>query len=129
MNWEQIAMQIIHIKGKMPSLNEYIKWCRGNRYGASSKVKAIEQSIMIQLGKLKPISKPITIHFQWHEKDRRRDKDNVAFAKKFLLDALQYANILPNDNNRYIMGFSDGFDYGNKENGVTMYISEAEEKD
>lgn len=119
----------IHIKGKLPSLNEYVRLCRANKYGAGSAVKRIEHGIMLQIGMRKLITKPVFIHFQWHEKNRRRDKDNVAFAKKFLLDALQYANILPNDNNRYIMGFSDGFDYGNKENGVTMYISEAEEKD
>lgn len=116
-------MQIVHIKGKLPSLNEYVRLCRGNRYAASKAVKAVEQSIMLQLGKLQRIDKPITIHFQWHEKNKRRDKDNVAFAKKFVLDALQYAGKLPNDNNDFIIDFSDGFDYGN-EYGVSLYIRE-----
>lgn len=116
-------MQEVHIKGKLPSLNEYVSQCRGSKYGAGDAVKKIERKIMLQLVKMKKINGPITIHFQWHEKTRRRDKDNVAFAKKFILDALQYAKKLPNDNNKYIIGFSDGFDYGG-EYGVTLYIRE-----
>ena len=41
----------------------------------------------------------------------KRDKDNVAFAKKYILDALQKSGILPNDNNKYIAGFIDTFVY------------------
>ena len=120
-------MQIIMIQGKLPSLNEYVRICRGNRYYAGKKVKEIEQGIILQLSKLKPISQPVYIGFEWHEANQRRDKDNIAFAKKFVLDALQYAGKLPNYNNKYLLGFTDGFVYG-KEYGVKLYIVSENER-
>jgi len=47
--------------------------------------------------------------FVWHEKNRRRDKDNIAFGKKFILDALVQAGILSDDGWRYVNGFQDTF--------------------
>ena len=32
--------------------------------------------------------RPVIIHYRWIEPNRRRDKDNVAFAKKFIQDSL-----------------------------------------
>lgn len=116
-------MQIIDIRCKLPSLNEYVAECKKDYRAAGRMVKQHEQLIMVQLSKMRKVKSPIHIHFQWHEKSRRRDKDNVAFGKKFILDAMQYAGKLPNDNNRYIAGFSDGFDYG-KAQGVTLMIKE-----
>ena len=57
------------------------------------------------------IDKPVYIKFIWYEQNCKRDKDNVAFAKKFILDALQKSGILPNDNNQYVLGFQDEFVY------------------
>ena len=33
--------------------------------------------------------------------------DNKAGAKKFILDALQQMNVIPNDNRKCVIGFSD----------------------
>jgi Holliday junction resolvase RusA-like endonuclease len=119
-------MQELIIKGKLPSLNEYVRACRGNRYNANKNVKLCEQMIMYQLGQLKPIKEPIFIEFVWCEKNKRRDKDNVASAKKFILDAMQYAHKLPNDNNDYILGFADRFIYG-ADYSVTLRIYSEQE--
>lgn len=119
------AAQKIKIVGKMPSLNEYIRACRGNaHYGARMK-SDIESVIIPQLAKLKKIEKPVHITFIWHEINKRRDKDNVAAAKKFILDALQKSGKLINDNNDYIAGFTDKFDYTAYENAVTLIIEGA----
>lgn len=56
-----------------------------------------------------------TIEFSWYEKNKRRDKDNVAFAKKFILDAMQEMGILENDGWQQVIGFSDYF-FIDKEN-------------
>ena len=47
--------------------------------------------------------------FRWYEPNRRRDKDNIAMAKKFILDSLQEMNVLENDGWTQIMGFIDEF--------------------
>ena len=108
---------------RLPLLNEYINKCRGNRYGGADFKKQIENDIMLILNTRHfLITSPVHITFVWHEPNKRRDKDNVAFAKKFILDALQKAKRLKNDNNKYISGFSDEFVYDGTE-GVEVEIS------
>lgn len=108
---------------RLPSLNEYIDKCRGNRYGGANFKKSVENNIMLILNTRKfLIVSPVHITFVWHEPNKKRDKDNVAFAKKFILDALQKSGRLQNDNNRYIEGFTDKFVYDGTE-GVEVYIN------
>lgn len=103
----------IEIPLKLPSLNEIISANRANKYAGAEKKKQIETAIMWYLKLVREkITEPVTIHFTWYEKNQKRDKDNVASAKKFVLDALQKSGILPNDNNKYIAGFTDSFVYG-----------------
>lgn len=105
-------MQFI-VKAKLPSLNDYVAACRANKFqGAKFKEEvetiigwAIRQAVC--KGDLKPTDKPIVLHFEWHERTTRRDADNIASAKKFILDALQKQNIIPNDNRKYVKGFHD----------------------
>lgn len=122
-----MMMDKIKITGKLPSLNEYIKACRSNRYAGAKMKTDTEILIMFQLYSMKPVTSPVIIHFRWFEKTRRRDKDNVAFAKKFILDAMQKSGKLINDNNRYIAGFTDSFEYGNDE-GVEVMIEEVRDE-
>ena len=44
--------------------------------------------------------------FEWHS-STRHDPDNVAFAKKFILDGLQLAGVLENDNRKFIGTMAD----------------------
>ena len=114
-------MQRVMIRGKLPSLNEFVDACRGSAYKGAAMKKTFEQGIVWQLGRLRKIDEPIRAVFIWHEETKKRDKDNVAFAKKFILDAMQKAGKIPNDNNRYILGFEDIFIY-DKEQGVEILI-------
>lgn len=102
------------IKLKLPSLNEYIASINKNRYKGNSLKKDTQNDILWFLTPKVKITVPVDIIFIWHEKDKRRDKDNVCFAKKFILDALQIAGILPNDNNRCINSLKDIFVYDKK---------------
>lgn len=99
------------INEKLPSLNEYINKCRANKYEGANFKRNIENTICwyIKLAKLDKIEKPCFIKFEWHERTRKRDCDNIASAKKFILDALQKSEIIKNDNQKYITGFSDVF--------------------
>jgi Holliday junction resolvase RusA-like endonuclease len=45
--------------------------------------------------------------FEWHEKTKRRDADNIASAKKFILDALVKNGVLVDDSRKYVVGFHD----------------------
>lgn len=102
------------IPKRLPSFNEYMNINRYNKY-AGAKIKRDEEmfirtAIYEQLGNIK-IEKPIIIHFTWVESNRKRDLDNIAFGKKFILDALVKSEIIPNDNPIYVRGFTDEFNY------------------
>lgn len=116
-------MQKFEIPFKLPGANEYITANRSNRYGASSMKKAVQNDIVRRIKGAKPkrVKRPSFFRFIWYEATRRRDKDNVAFAKKFIFDRLQSSGVLPNDNNDYVTGFADYFVYG-KEQKVVVEI-------
>ena len=62
------------------------------------------------------------MRYTWIEQNRKRDKDNIAFAKKFIQDALRLAGILKNDGWAEIAGFSDDFQVDPKGYAVIVEI-------
>lgn len=108
---------------KLPSLNQYINLCKENRYKANAYKQKLEEDIAVFFKGVPKYDGPVTIHFHWIEDNRRRDLDNVCFAKKFILDALVKSGHLKDDNRRYVTGFRDTFAYG-KRARVILYIKE-----
>lgn len=111
---------------KLPSLNEYVDVCRKNAFEASRFKRETEDSIMLFTNRLPKLKPPVFIRFHWMEKNRRRDLDNIAFAKKFILDALVRSGKLPDDNQSNVIGFVDTFEVG-KEYKVTIKIKEEQQ--
>ena len=66
---------------------------------------------------------PIKIHFHWIEGNKKRDLDNIAFAKKFILDSMVKIGKLKDDNRKYVTAFTDTFGHGK----TTKVILEVEE--
>lgn len=116
-------MYQVEIPMKLPSLNEYVDLCRTNKYKAAKFKQNIEADIGLFIGRLPQFEKPVTIHFHWVEGNKRRDYDNIAFAKKFILDALVKRGKLKDDNRRCVTGFTDSFEYG-EETKVILHIQE-----
>ena len=120
----------VTIPFRLPSLNEYINESRKNKYGSASFKKKLENDIIIFLRKdLKQtkIEDKIKIKFVWYENDKKRDKDNICFAKKFILDAMQKDGYLCNDGWKQIDGFLDEF-YIDKNNArVEVFIQKVSE--
>ena len=114
---------ICKIPMKMPSLTEYIRVCRANPYKASKYKREVEDDISIFLTKLPRFDKPVQIHFHWIEDNKRRDLDNIAFGKKFILDAMVKTGILKDDNRKCVVAFTDSFEYSD-EAGVILEIKE-----
>ena len=113
----------VEINMKLPSLNEYVDVCRANRYKAAAMKRNLEADIGMFIGRLPRFEKPIRIHFRWIEGNKRRDYDNVAFAKKFILDALVKRGKLKDDNRNFVTAFTDTFAYGDHTK-VILYIEE-----
>ena len=100
---------------KLPSLNEMIEANRSNAYVGAKHKKQVQNDVRLFIKsararhKLRPITAPCFIVFVWHEGNRRRDSDNIAAAKKYVLDALVAEKILIDDSRKYVVGFSDDF--------------------
>lgn len=122
-------MNSFTIKAKLPSLNEYTNACRANKYIGAKFKKDIETLIgyeikqALTIGKLRPTDKPCKVRFTWCETNAKRDCDNIASAKKYILDAMQAQKIIKNDNQKYIVGFEDIFIKG-KRNYVLVELLE-----
>lgn len=116
------------IIGELPDLNTYIRECRKNKY-AGNKMKqytqeAIQYRLRAQYSIRQQITRPVTIRFLWVCKNARKDIDNVAFAKKFILDALVNLQILPDDSRKWVKGFTDEFAIDKDNPRVEIYITE-----
>ena len=111
------------INMKLPSLNEYIRVCRANKYQAAKFKADLERDIALFLTKMPRYTKPIAIHFHWIEGSKRRDLDNICFAKKFILDTMVKYGKLRDDNRKCVTAFTDTFSYG-KETKVILEIKE-----
>ena len=116
-------MNRIEIPFRLPSLNQYINECRKNKYAGAKMKKEVESDIGWYINLLPQYSNPIKIHFLWIEENKRRDYDNVCFAKKFILDSMVKAGKLKDDNRNFVAGFTDDFEYG-KSSKVILEIEE-----
>lgn len=115
------------IYGRLSGLNEYTRACRTNRY-AGAKLKENNEgwvgiAIMQELRGVE-FNDKVKVTYKWYEENKKRDLDNIAFAKKFIQDALVTSGVLKGDGWRYITGFTDEF-YIDKENPrIEVTISE-----
>lgn len=107
------------IPGILPTLNQYVDAERTNRFMAAKLKRGTQEQIeWLTLGH--PIfDGHVYVAFTWIRPDMRSDKDNVAFAKKFILDALQEAGVIKNDSWRMCTPFDLGYKV-NKQNPRTI---------
>jgi Holliday junction resolvase RusA-like endonuclease len=118
-------MQTLIIKTKFPDFNDYDRAARSKSYYAAADMKKTFTEIAArecQVQKIQPVE---SAHFRfiWTEANKKRDPDNIIFAKKFIMDGLQEAGILTNDGWSQIRGIIDEFEAGN-EYKVTVEIRE-----
>lgn len=125
-----MGKQTFVINGSLEGYNEHEKKRRGNPYAANSAKVRTENAIAwsVKAAKIQPVSSRQWVMIEWHEdisgRKRGRDPDNIASRKKFILDALQKAKVLPNDNRKYIAGFTDRFVYEKEKAKVIVTLAD-----
>lgn len=119
----------VEIKMKLPSANEYIDVCRTNKFKAAQFKRDVENQIALFLKRLPRFEQPIRIRFHWIEENKRRDLDNIAFAKKFILDTLVKLGKLKDDNRKCVTMFTDTFAYGDEAKVILDIREDKEGKD
>lgn len=118
------------IPGRLEGLNKRINADRSNRY-AGAKLKSDNLKLIsayIYLNHLQPMKSPVWITLTWAEPNCRRDKDNIASAKKDIFDALVNCGILQNDGWKDIEGFTDKFEIDSKNPHITVELLEVEDE-
>ena len=98
------------IKGRLPGLNEIITANRSSKFEAAKQKKDVEGMILWYIREqLKGVNieRPVKLTHFFYEPNKRRDKDNISAAKKFIWDALVRSGVLKNDGWDEIHDFRD----------------------
>lgn len=107
------------IPGILPTLNQYVDVERTNRFVAAKVKRETQDTILWSLMGHPSFDGHVYVAFTWVRPNAKCDKDNVAFAKKFILDALQEAHVIKNDSWRMCTPFDLGYKV-NKQNPRTI---------
>jgi len=116
------------IHNTLPGLNEilYIKHGKFGHFGYQRMKRDCEERIglCLAISHIKPV-KRAWIDFEWIEKNRRRDPDNItAGGRKFILDTLVWAGILKDDGWDEVAGWTDKFTVNKDNPGIKLTIKE-----
>jgi Holliday junction resolvase RusA-like endonuclease len=111
--------QTFTIPGQLPSFNQM---SQSSRYDKSGKEATIAIAFLAEQC-LNPLTGPADLQFHWVCKNRRRDKDNIVGGRKYILDALVMAKILPNDGWDWVGDFHDTFSVDRKNPRVIVTIT------
>ncbi len=104
------------VPGPLPGLNELIEAAKGAAGRGARYAKLKRQwtetvwalALSARIHRPGPFDRPVVLTFDWIEKDRRRDPDNVAAGgRKLILDGLVTAGVLKGDGWRWIRSWHD----------------------
>lgn len=115
--------QRIFIPHRLAGLNDLIGAINRNRFLGNQLKQQETNLVALYAKKLKPCTHPVFVSFKYCEPNAKRDPDNIVAAKKFILDGLVVAKILPNDTQKWILGFTDTWEVSKKV-GVEITIKE-----
>jgi hypothetical protein len=122
-----VAARLV-ILGALPGYNESIAAAKSGRgkSNAYARVKKAETERVAWAAKAQRVPKfeRIFLRFVWVETDRARNPDNIASAKKYLIDGLVLAGVIRNDGWKEVAGWSDTFEVGPRA-GVEVTIEAA----
>ena len=115
------------IPGPLPGLNEMIDAAKGSggRGAGYARLKRDWTEAVwahAKSARLPSFPGRVVLRFRWFERDRRRDPDNVAAAKKLVMDGLVKAGVLKGDGWKFVQSWTDSFDVVPERPGVAVTI-------
>lgn len=119
-----IREQKLYIPQRLDGLNETTKANRTHWTKGAKHKKEQEEIVMwaIKESNLHPIAGAFRMEIHYSEPNDKRDPDNIASAKKFILDALQKTEIIKNDNQKFVKGWSESWGVKTPEMPVGVHI-------
>jgi hypothetical protein len=107
----------------LPGTNEMENWARSNRYGAAAKRKIWKKHVVNSIGKVPKFNR-VWLDITYYDPNRRRDPDNQAGAKKYILDGIVAAGLISNDGHKQVAGWTERFRFDKDNPGVEVMVSE-----
>ena len=126
-------IQTFEIPGRLDGLNEYTAECRKLAKGGGACKRRNEAKVKqaIEDARLKPMKTPVLVHITWVEGLKEgatrfvpRDKDNIRFAAKFVLDALVAEGIIKDDGWHHVAEIADSFRINRNDPRVIVTVEE-----
>ena len=103
----------VFVPGPLPGQNEIIaaakvRFARGGKYSEMKKTWTQRVANYFLVAKCPKFNR-VSIILEWIEAHNRRDPDNVMSGKKFILDGMVKAGVIPNDTRKYISKITHKF--------------------
>lgn len=116
------------IEGRFPTHNAYIELCRRNCYQANAVKREWDERVAWAARAAHeptPTSWPVEVRITVYEPDRRRDWDgSMGFVMKTVLDGLQRAGVIPNDNPAHVWPVVPKVEFDRERPRVEVEIAE-----
>lgn len=112
----------IIIRTEIPTLNDYIRSERSNKYKAAKlkkeKTLSIAREVLMQTRDI--IDSKVNIDVSWYI-NSEHDPDNIFFGIKFILDGIVGAGLLRNDSQKEIGSINNTYIKGNERKVVLKF--------
>ena len=113
------------IEGELPALNEIIDKSKAHHMAYASLKKEATNLVQWSANGLPKMNR-IKLNITYYCKNRRKDPDNIAAAKKFILDGLVKAGIIKNDGWKEVKGWSEKWERDKDNPRIEVEIKEVE---
>lgn len=122
------------IYGTLPGANEYIDACRSHRMSGAQMKRESELAVMwaAKAAGVKPMRCPVRVHILYIEGLRPglmkfvpRDRDNISFGRKFILDALQKLGVIESDSFHNVIDGGDDHMLNRNDPRIIVTLEEA----
>ena len=122
---QTLRKQTLRIDGDWPAMNASIRRMKGHWSGYAKEKRDWTQRVWAEAKAqgLRPMLTPIRIEFTWNMPNMKRDPDGLrGFVVKYILDGLVKAAVIPDDNAKHIVGFSDTFRLDRDNPGIDIVL-------
>lgn len=112
------------IPGELPNLNDVINKSKIHWAAYSKLKKEATTLVRYAANKLPVFKEKIFLDITYYARNKRKDMDNIAFAKKFILDGLVEAGKIKNDGWGEIAGWQESFKVDKKNPRIEVIIKQ-----
>ena len=115
----------VTIAGEFPTLNEIIDASKSHYHAYNNLKQASAKTIKLKLQNANiPKLDKVYLKITYFRKNRRFDPDNIAAAKKFILDAMVAAGVIENDGWDQVAGWQESWKVDKQYPRIEIIIEE-----